>query len=573
MSGAAGLLYSTVLGGGAQDIGTAVALGAGGIVYVAGTTNSADFPSVSGSYRHPGISDDAFLVRLNPALTDTAALLSAVVFGGGNFDEVAVNGLALDSAGNAYLTGEADSANFPTTPGAFQRSRGGASDTFLAKVAPGPLTLSVNDVSVVEGNAGVKSATITVSLSGISNQTVTVAYASANGTATAGSDYGAVSGTLTFAPGVTQQTVTVAIYGDLLVEANETFYLDLSGATAATIARGRGTATILDDDATRFYVVNDATSDRTFEYAGPGNGLENYAMNGGNTAPRGAASTAAGTTVWVVDANKKVFVYNASGGLLGSWTAGTLNSTAVVEGIATNGTDVWIVDARSDKVFRYANAAGRTSGSQNAASSFALNSGNANPKDLVTDGVNLWVLNDSTADKVFKYTLTGTLVGSWTIAGAGTSPTGITLDPAGGGSLWVVDNGTDRVYQFDNARAATSGFVWPMSSFALTAGNTNPQGIADPPVLSRPSAQATRLSGAFIARITAHDPMGPAASLSTGPQGPAWHARSAHKPHPTSPRNALSAVRLRHDPGTAGSMTPSGPLALRSLLDRARRRF
>ena len=161
--------------------------------------------------------------------------------------------------------------------------------------------------------------------------------------------------------------------------------------------------------ATKFYVVNDASTDRTYEYTAAGSAVENYALNSGNTAPRGAASTAAGDKVWVVDANKKVYVYNTSGGLLGSWTAGSLASNATVEGIATNGTDVWIVDAKQDKVFRYTSAASRLSGSQNAASSFSLNSGNTNPKDIVTDGTNLWVVNDSTTDKVFKYTLSGSL--------------------------------------------------------------------------------------------------------------------------------------------------------------------
>ena len=102
---------------------------------------------------------------------------------------------------------------------------------------------------------------------------------------------------------------------------------------------------------TKFYVVNDAQPNRTYEYDANGTGVENYALNSGNTAPRGAASTAAGDKVWVVDANKKVYVYNTSGGLLGSWTAGSLASNATVEGIATNGTDVWIVDAKQDKVF------------------------------------------------------------------------------------------------------------------------------------------------------------------------------------------------------------------------------
>ena len=70
----------------------------------------------------------------------------------------------------------------------------------------------------------------------------------------------------------------------------------------------------------------------------------------------------------------------------------------------------------------------------------------------MTDGVNLWVVNDSTTDKVFKYTLAGSLVGSWTISTAGaTSPTGITIDPANVSNIWIVDSGTDKVYQYANA--------------------------------------------------------------------------------------------------------------------------
>jgi hypothetical protein len=189
-----------------------------------------------------------------------------------------------------------------------------------------------------------------------------------------------------------------------------------------------------------------------------------------------------------VDANKIVYVYGTSGTLLGSWTAGGLHPQAQVEGIATNGTDIWIVDARQDRVYRYTNAASRLSGSQNAASSFSLNSGNKDAKGIVTDGTSLWVVNDSTTNKVFKYTLTGALLGSWAIDAANASPTGITLDPADVRHLWIVDNGTDRVYQYDNAVSRTSGSQAASTSFALAAGNTNPQGIADPPAPDTPLA-------------------------------------------------------------------------------------
>ena len=142
--------------------------------------------------------------------------------------------------------------------------------------------------------------------------------------------------------------------------------------------------------------------------------------------------------------------------------------TATVEGIATDGTDVWIVDAKSDKVFRYTGAATRLSGSQNAASSFSLNSSNTSPKDIVTDGDNLWVVNDSTTDKVFKYTTAGALVGSWTITTAGaTSPTGITIDPANVSHIWIVDSGTDRVYFYYKAAKPSEGQKSADASFAL----------------------------------------------------------------------------------------------------------
>ncbi len=135
-----------------------------------------------------------------------------------------------------------------------------------------------------------------------------------------------------------------------------------------------------DPPPTKFYVVDDATANRTFEYGASGSAVENYALNAGNTSPRGAASNVAGDKTWVVDANRNVYVYNPSGTLLGSWSVGGFNNSAQFEGIAISGTDVWIVDAKSDKVYRYTGAASRLSGSQNAASSFALNSGNTRPQ-------------------------------------------------------------------------------------------------------------------------------------------------------------------------------------------------
>ena len=110
-------------------------------------------------------------------------------------------------------------------------------------------SLTINNVSVAEGNSGTTPAVFTVTLSAPSGRTVTVNCATANGTATAGSDYTAASGTLTFPAGSTTQTIAVPVLGDTTVEASETFVVRLSRATNASIVQSQGTGTIVNDDA------------------------------------------------------------------------------------------------------------------------------------------------------------------------------------------------------------------------------------------------------------------------------------------------------------------------------------
>jgi hypothetical protein len=111
-----------------------------------------------------------------------------------------------------------------------------------------PPSIAVGDVTASEGNTGIRAATFTVTLSAATGQTVTVAYATAAGSATAGSDYQAASNPLTFAPGQTSKTITVLLIGDRLGEPNETFVVNLSSPTNSFIADGQGVGTILDDE-------------------------------------------------------------------------------------------------------------------------------------------------------------------------------------------------------------------------------------------------------------------------------------------------------------------------------------
>ncbi|POY35326.1 hypothetical protein C3K47_16205 [Solitalea longa] len=109
--------------------------------------------------------------------------------------------------------------------------------------------LTVNDIAVTEPDNGGGSASFKISLSTPSTQEVTVYYSTSNGTASSRNDYTAASGYLTFQPGETTKFLFLSIAGDLHDEYDETFYLNLSNATNATICDNKGTATILDNDA------------------------------------------------------------------------------------------------------------------------------------------------------------------------------------------------------------------------------------------------------------------------------------------------------------------------------------
>ena len=96
------------------------------------------------------------------------------------------------------------------------------------------------------GGTGTSLASFVVTLAAPATQTVTVQYATSNGTASAGLDFVSVSGMLSFAPGETQKIITVPVNGDSLAEANETFTIMLSNPTGATLTDAMGTGTILD---------------------------------------------------------------------------------------------------------------------------------------------------------------------------------------------------------------------------------------------------------------------------------------------------------------------------------------
>lgn len=108
--------------------------------------------------------------------------------------------------------------------------------------------LSVNSPSIVEGDVGTRIMNFLLTLDTPSGRAVSVNVATANGTATAGSDYVAAMGGFSFAPGETSKTFPVQIIGDTSPEADETFTVTMSGVTNATVGANPGTGTIINDD-------------------------------------------------------------------------------------------------------------------------------------------------------------------------------------------------------------------------------------------------------------------------------------------------------------------------------------
>jgi hypothetical protein len=126
------LVYSTYLGGSSFDAADGIALDSAGNAYLTGFTSSTDFPTKNAIQpTFAGLSYDAFVTEIN---AEGNALVYSTYLGGSSSDEG--YGIAVDSSGNAYITGFTASTDFPTTPGAFQTACGGNGDAFVSKISP-----------------------------------------------------------------------------------------------------------------------------------------------------------------------------------------------------------------------------------------------------------------------------------------------------------------------------------------------------------------------------------------------------------------------------------------------------
>ena len=160
------------------------------------------------------------------------------------------NARVISHVGNRYVLGNLDYNGTVTANGfagfGFQAAGSPAQMTITqGAVTTTPPQISISDTTIAEPTTGRANATLTVSLDHAATSAVTVVYATANGTATAGLDYTAAAGSLTFAAGETSRTIAIPILADSLAEATETFLVNLSDATGASIGDGQGQVSIL----------------------------------------------------------------------------------------------------------------------------------------------------------------------------------------------------------------------------------------------------------------------------------------------------------------------------------------
>jgi hypothetical protein len=283
------LLYSTYLGGGGTDQPTGVGTDDAGNLYLAGSTDSTNFPVVKAIQTTLRGPRDAFASRVSEPISPGLVSLSigsATVFEG-NGGETSVDLPVRLSAPSTlpvsvgYATTRAwglpgrdyeVATGFLTfAPGVTLQSvhvviignrtvdmerqmvvtLSGASGAIIdvdkgvvTVLDDDPQGLAAGDVTVTEPRAGITSALATVSLWPPSNDSVTVDYSTLDGTAIAGLDYVPVQGTITIPPFETAATLSFDVLPDAVPEGNETFFVQLSSATGATIAYPQSTVTI-----------------------------------------------------------------------------------------------------------------------------------------------------------------------------------------------------------------------------------------------------------------------------------------------------------------------------------------
>ncbi len=256
-----------------------------------------------------------------------------------------------------------------------------------------PPSITISDVSVAEGNSGTTNADFVVSLSNApsTGQSVTVNFASANGTATAGSDYVANSGSLTFGPGQSNATVTFVVNGDATFEADETFFVNLSGAVGGSISDSQGVGTILNDDNAPPTI---SITDVTVTEGNSGTSTATFTVNLSNAPSAGQSVTVNFATANGSASAGSDYVSNS-----GSLSFGPGQSTNTI-GVLVNGDGIF----ESDETF-FVNLSGAVGGSISDSQGVGTILNDDGQPSITIADVSLAEGNSGTTNAVFTLTL------------------------------------------------------------------------------------------------------------------------------------------------------------------------
>jgi hypothetical protein len=210
--------------------------------------------------------------------------------------------------------------------------------------------VSIVDASVIEGNSGISTLTYTVTLTEPAPFTVSVAYTTSDGTATAGSDYATASGTITFAVGETSKTITVNVNGDSLVETDETLTVALSAPTNATLGTDTATGAIVNDDLPAVSLAGGSVTEGnsgsttitftiTLDQPAPWTVTVDFATVDGTAVAGSDYAAASGTSTFAAGETSKTFTVNVNGDTLvepdEAFTLALSNPTSATLGTAT----------------------------------------------------------------------------------------------------------------------------------------------------------------------------------------------------------------------------------------------
>ena len=288
------LVYSTYLGGGNLDIALGIAVDGAGSAYVTGGSPSFDFPITRGAFDtlNDG-SFDAFVTKLDP----TGAALQYSTFLGGTGEDSGRR-IALDSSGNAYVTGYTYATDFPTTPASFDPAQNGARDSFVSTINAHDPLVSITTTSRSATEADSSYGTFTIARTGTTAAHLTVQYLT-SGTATPGRDYMELSGIVTIPAGASSTRLFVVPVNDTIVEATETVVVRLKANPEYVLGVPRqGTVSIISDEKPRVTV---RATDGVATELGTTTGTFTLARTGSTSAPLTVRYTISGTATEASD--------------------------------------------------------------------------------------------------------------------------------------------------------------------------------------------------------------------------------------------------------------------------------